>query len=392
VTIRAEAPGPERSGFQRVFGYPPVVVARAPGRVNLIGEFTDYNDGWVLPFALDRATVVSVAGRTDGTVAVTTSMLSPGDPDRTVRVPVATLAPGVLSGWAAYAVGVVWAMRAAGLAVDGFDMHIDTDVPIGAGLSSSAALECAVAVALDALFATGCSADELARLARHAENDFVGVPSGIMDQTASLRGEAGNALLLDTRSLEVRQIPFDPAASGLQLLVVDTQVHHDLGSSAYAERRRTCLDAAAALRVPALRDVPYAGLDAALARLPDDVARRRVRHIVSEDRRVLTVADLLTVGDLRGVGPLLTETHGSLRDDFEVSCPELDLAVGASIDAGALGARMIGGGFGGSAIALVDTVGAPALAAAVADAFGRAGFRPPSIFPAAPAAGAGLVV
>jgi galactokinase len=376
------------SGFRRAFGREPEVVAAAPGRVNLIGEFTDYNDGWVLPFALDRRTVAAVARRPDGAVIVSTSMLPPGHPDAVVAATLGELAPGAGSRWAAYALGVVWAMRGAGLAVGGVELHLDSEVPVGAGLSSSAALECAVAVALDALFATGCSRRDLAALARRAENDFVGVPTGIMDQTASLRGEDGNALLLDTRTLDVRQIPFDPAGAGLELLVVDTRVHHELGSSAYGERRRACIDAAATLGVDALRDVDPAALDDALGCLSGEVARRRVRHVVSENARVLAVARLLGAGDIRGVGPVLTATHRSLRDDFEVSCAELDLAVDTALGAGALGARMVGGGFGGSAIALVDAAGAGAVAAAVTGAFERAGLRGPSVFPAAPAPGA----
>ena len=381
---------PSSTGGHQWLSRASTVVASAPGRINLIGEFTDYNDGWVLPFALDRRTTATVGARSDRTVTVTTSMLPAGHPDASVSVPEDELVPGAVAGWAAYALGVVWSMRSAGLPVGGVDIHLDSDVPIGAGLSSSAALECAVAVALDALFATGRSRRQLAALARSAENDFVGVPSGIMDQTASLRAEAGNALLVDTRSLEVRQIPFDPAGAGLAVLVIDTGVQHELGSSAYGERRQTCIDSAATLGVVALRDIPADRLADALSRLPDDVARRRVCHVVLENRRVLTVADRLAAGDLRGIGPVLSATHTSLRKNFEVSCAELDLAVDTALAAGALGARMIGGGFGGSAIALVEVDGVTTTSAAVGTAFSAAGYRPPTTFLASPAEGAAV--
>jgi galactokinase len=284
--------------------------------------------------------------------------------------------------------GVVWALRAAGHRVGGAELRIDSDVPVGAGLSSSAALECSVALALDALYDTRCERPELARLAQRAENDYVGVPCGIMDQAASLCCTDGHVLLLETWSQWTRQVPFDPAPAGLQLLLIDTRVRHDLGDSAYGERRSACEGAAARVGVGGLCDVAVDDLDAVLGHLPDEVLRRRVRHVITENARVLAVVDLLDTGDLRSIGPLLSATHRSLRDDFEVSCVELDTAVDAALAAGAYGARMIGGGFGGCALALVDSAAVDVTAAAVGEAFAAAGFAPPAVWPARPSAGA----
>ncbi|HEX5567363.1 MAG TPA: galactokinase [Streptomyces sp.] len=386
-------------GFRAVYGGEPAGVWAAPGRVNLIGEHTDYNDGFVMPLALPHTTRVAAARRDDGVLRVH----SAGVPGGTVRLDVEKLVPGTVGGggvggeggWAAYPAGVVWALREAGLppgdsgrTAGGADLYVRSDVPAGAGLSSSAALEVATAVALDALYGLDLAPEQVARLCRRAENDFVGVPCGIMDQMASACGAAGHALYLDTRDLTFRQIPFDPAAGGLRLLVVDTRVQHALGDGEYARRRAGCEEAAAALGVRALRDVPYEELDAALARLTDPALRPLVRHVVTENQRVREVADRLDAGEPRAIGPVLTAGHVSLRDDFAVSCPELDLAVEAANGAGALGARMTGGGFGGSAVVLVEEAGTEAVRAAVAGAFAAAGHRAPQIFEAVPSAGA----
>jgi galactokinase len=378
---------PTADRFTAAFGHAPEGVWAAPGRGNLIGEFTDYNGGSVLPFALDRTTRAAASRRDDGAVVISSSTAAARG-DGLVTASLDTLAPEVDHGWADYVLGVVWAMRAAGHHVGGVELHIDSDVPIGAGLSSSAALECAVALAVDGLYETGCSRQELATIAQRAENDYVGVPCGIMDQAASLRCEPGHVLLLDTASLQTRQVPCDPGPAGLAMLLVDTRVSHELGDSAYAERRRTCEEAAARLGVGALCELGVGDLDTALARLPDDVSRRRVRHVVTEDARVAATVTLLDGGDLRGVGPLLTTTHRSLRDDFEVSCPELDTAVDAALEAGAYGARMIGGGFGGCVLIMLDAGQTAALEAAVLAAFTRAGHSEPVFYDAVPAAGA----
>ncbi|MEU0065604.1 galactokinase, partial [Streptomyces albidoflavus] len=263
-------------------------------------------------------------------------------------------------------------------------------VPTGAGLSSSAALEVVTALALNDLYDLGLGRAELARLAQRAENEFVGVPCGVMDQMAAACCTEGHALHLDTRDLSLRQVPFAPADDGLALLVVDTRVQHALGDGAYAERRAGCEEGARRLGVSHLRDVPHAGLPAALERLADagEHVVRYVRHIVTDNHRVGEVIALLDAGDVRAVGPVLTEGHHSLRDDLRVSCAELDLVVESALAAGALGARMTGGGFGGSAVVLTEADAAERTGDAIRAAFAAAGHPEPRIFPALPSAGA----
>ncbi|MDJ0379953.1 galactokinase [Streptomyces sp. G-G2] len=376
--------------FQRLYGAAPEGVWAAPGRVNLIGEHTDYNDGFVLPFALPQRTEVAASRRTDGILRIHSADTRSG----VVTLDVSSLdpahSPKGADGWAGYPAGVLWALLDADLPVSaGADLHIRSEVPAGAGLSSSAALEVATALALTEAAGLRLSRPEVARLARRAENAYVGVPCGVMDQTASACATDGHVLHLDTRTLAERHLPFDCAAEGLALLVIDTRVTHDLADGAYARRRASCHAAAAALGLDALRDLPPAGLEEALGRLADPEQRARVRHIVTENDRVARVAALLTAGRLRETGPLLTEGHVSLRDDYEVSCPELDLAVATATAAGAYGARMTGGGFGGSALALIDAEAEAAVARAVTEAFARSGFTSPRTLVAAPSAGAG---
>ncbi|MFF8838370.1 galactokinase [Streptomyces sp. NPDC015130] len=370
--------------FEALYGAAPDGVWAAPGRVNLIGEYTDFNDGFVLPLALPHTAVAAVSRRDDGVLRLHSADVDGG----IVHLDVEELEPLSGGGWAAYPAGVVWALREAGHPVTGADVHLASTVPTGAGLSSSAALEVVTALALNDLFGLGLSRPELARLAQRAENAFVGVPCGVMDQMASACAEEGHALHLDTRDLSYRQVPFDLAREGLRLLVVDTRVKHALGDGAYAERRAGCEAGARALGVRALRDVSTAHLPESLARLSDDTVLRYVRHVVTDNARVERVIALLDAGDTRAVGPVLTEGHASLRDDLRVSCPELDLVVEAANAAGALGARMTGGGFGGSAVVLVGTDRAEAVAAAVGKAFAEAGYAAPGIFPAVPAEGA----
>ncbi|MFD3332336.1 galactokinase [Streptomyces sp. NPDC058700] len=370
--------------FEALYGAAPDGVWAAPGRVNLIGEYTDFNDGFVLPLALPHTTVAAVSTRDDGVLRLHSADIDGG----IVQLEVDALEPLSGGGWAAYPAGVVWALREAGHPVTGADVHLTSTVPTGAGLSSSAALEVVTALALNDLFELGLSRPELARLAQRAENGFVGVPCGVMDQMASACAEEGHALHLDTRDLSYRQVPFDLAREGLRLLVVDTRVKHALGDGAYAERRAGCEAGARALGVKVLRDVSAAQLPEALARLSDETTLRYVRHVVTDNARVERTIALLDAGDARAVGPVLTEGHASLRDDLRVSCPELDLVVEAANDAGALGARMTGGGFGGSALVLVDTDRAEAIAAAVVEAFAAAGHAAPGVFPAVPSAGA----
>jgi galactokinase len=376
LTGKAVGPDATGAGFREEFGRDPDCVWASPGRVNLIGEHTDYNEGFVLPLALPHRVVAS-AGRNDHDRL---RVMSRQRDDRPAEVDLRSLRPGAVDGWPAYVAGVTWALREAGHEVGGVDLVVDGDVPAGAGLSSSAALECAVALAVDETFGLGIERSDLARLARRAENEFVGVPSGIMDQSASLLCREGHVLFLDTRSLEVEQVPLELEKAGLELLVVDTRAPHRLADGEYASRRRDCERGAAALGVPFLRDVSREDLASALARIGDDTTRRRVRHVVTEDARVLEVVDLLRGGRVREVGPLLTASHASLRDDFEVTVPELDTAVEAALATGALGARMTGGGFGGCVIALVPTDLREDVGESVRRAFTERGFTPPRLF------------
>ncbi|NGO71498.1 galactokinase [Streptomyces boncukensis] len=370
--------------FQDVYGTEPEGVWAAPGRVNLIGEHTDYNDGFVLPLALPHTCHVAAARRDDGVLRFHSADV----PGGAYQLELDALTPGPEGGWAAYPAGVAWALREAGLPVGGADIHVAGTVPTGAGLSSSAALEVGTALALGDLYDLGLSRERLARLCQRAENDFVGTPCGIMDQMASACCTEGHALFLDSRDLSRRQIPFDLAAEGMRLLVVDTRVKHTLSDGAYAAQRRACERGAEALGVPALRDVPYDGLEAALTRVDDPEARRCVRHVVTENRRVEEAVGLLERGETRAIGPVLYAGHASLRDDFRVSCPELDTVVEAADGAGALGARMTGGGFGGSAIVLVEEAAARPVTDAVLAAFEKEGFGAPRVFEAVPSEGA----
>jgi galactokinase len=375
--------------FRGCYGTGPAGVWHAPGRANLIGEHTDYNDGFVLPFALAQGVRAAASRRGDGVLEVCSARAG-GEP---VTVYLDGLAPGQVTGWAAYPAGVAWALREAGYRAGGASIAFDSDLAEGAGLSSSAAIECATAVALTGLYGIDVPRAELARLAQHAENDFVGVPCGIMDQSASMLCVRGHALLLDCRSLQTAQVPFDPAAAGLELLVLDTRVQHALGDSGYTGRRRACERAAALLGVPALRDVTDLATLDRLAELAADgpVLRRRARHVVTDDQRVQVVARLLRDGAAAEVGPVLTASHRSLRDDFEVSWPEADVAVDTALAAGALGGRMIGGGFGGSVIAMVPADRVESAVAAVREEFTRRGWAEPAVVPAAPSDGAGQV-
>ncbi|MFI8238829.1 galactokinase [Streptomyces sp. NPDC085866] len=374
-----------RERFAELYGAEPEGVWAAPGRVNLIGEHTDYNDGFVMPFALPHQATAAVSRRTDGVLRLHSADVEGG----VVELRLDSLAPQSDENWTAYPAGVVWALREAGHPVTGADVHLSSTVPTGAGLSSSAALEVVIALALCDLYDLGLQRWQLARLCQRAENVYVGAPTGIMDQTASACCEEGHALFLDTRDLSQRQIPFDLAAEGLRLLVVDTQVKHAHSGGEYGKRRAGCEKGAALLGVDALRDIAYADLDAALARLGDEEeVVRLVRHVVTEDQRVERVVELLRAGETRAIGPVLTEGHASLRDDFRISCPELDLVVDTALANGALGARMTGGGFGGSAIVLAEATDVDTLTKAVEEAFAVAGFMSPRVFEAVPAAGA----
>jgi galactokinase len=369
--------------FRSRFGRAPDGVWLAPGRANLMGEHTDYNDGYVLPFALGQNVAVA-ARRADGRLA----LCSRQQPDLVAEIDLGGLAPGQVAGWAAYPAGVAWALRSAGYQVPGARIAVDSDLPAGAGLSSSAALECATALALTELAGLDVPRAELAGLACRAENDFVGVPCGIMDQSASLLARPGHAVLLDCRSRASSQIPFDPARGGSRLLVIDTRAVHQLTAGEYGRRRAECEQAARLLGIPSLRCLTDRGDSDGLL---DPVLRRRARHVVTDNARVLSAVALLrsAADDVYPeIGRLLTRAHRSLRDDFEVSWPEADVAVDAALNAGALGARMMGGGFGGSVLALVPERAEDAVRAAVAGAYAKRSWTEPGFLQAAPSAGA----
>ncbi len=377
--------------FGDSFGGVPDGVWAAPGRVNLIGEHVDYNGGLCLPIALPHRTFVALARRDDGVVRVVSALA----PSKVWSGTVADVVPGSVSSWVAYAAGPLWSLTQDGFGVGGFDAAVDSCVPLGAGLSSSAAIECAVAVALDEVYGLGqlvlgdAGRARLAAACVRAENEVAGAPTGGMDQAASMRALAGHALLLDNVDASIEQVPFDLESAGLELLVIDTRAEHALVDGQYAARRAACHAAAGRLGVATLREVD--DLDAALAVLPDPVEAARVRHVVTEIARVREFTDLVRAGRVREVGPLLDASHESLRVDYEVSCAELDLAVATARAAGALGARMTGGGFGGSAIALIEAGAAASVAGAVAAAFASAGMGEPAFLAAVAGPGAGRV-
>ncbi|MDR7113066.1 galactokinase [Microbacterium trichothecenolyticum] len=383
-----------RALFAARFGADAVGTWSAPGRVNLIGEHTDYNDGFVLPFAIQHRTHVALAPRADGVFRV--RVASTFD-DATVEVALDDLDElfpaqrDDVPEWARYPLGVAWALLAASgtdpRAVTGVDLAFASDVPVGAGLSSSAAIEGATAVALADTWGISLDRVALAKVGRRAENEAVGAPTGIMDQMASLLGRADAAIFLDCRSLDAQVIDLGFADAGLELVVIDTGVKHSHATGGYGERRAACERGAAALGVPALRDVSVDDLPR-LAELVDDVTYRRVRHVVTENQRVLDTVRTLREQGPTAIGDLLVASHASMRDDFEISVPELDTAVEAALAGGAVGARMTGGGFGGAAIALVAHDKVQAVTDAATAAFAAAGFAAPTIFTVTPSAGA----
>ena len=368
--------------FLETFGEEPDLVAAAPGRVNLIGEHIDYSEGFVLPFAIKDRTMVAARKRDDSTVRVASAQRR----NKIVTVDIADVKPGLKGEWERYALGVLWSMGV----TSGVDLLIDGHVPLGAGLSSSAALECSVATAMNHLFDMGFNLEELARLTQKAENQYVGVPCGIMDQSVSLMATNGFALLLDCRDLSTRNIPFDVASHGLELLIIDTQAHHALTDGGYAERRASCESVAAKLHVKSMRELTITQLDSSRDLL-SETEYIRARHAITEMKRVLDCVEALSSGDFVKVGQLLNQSHLSLRDDYNVSCPELNAAVEASLAAGALGSRMVGGGFGGSAIALIQASKTSETIGVVEKAFADKKFKAPRFFTSLPSQGAELL-
>ncbi len=358
--------------------------AYAPGRVNLIGEHTDYTGGYVLPMAVSMGVTCTATPRTDTMVTARSSEM-PGD---SVQADIAHVQPGDITGWGAYVIGTAWALRAWGVPVPGCDLHLSSTVPAGAGLSSSAAVECAVALAILDLVSHTMTPRDVARVAKKAENEFVGAPTGSMDQVASMLAQRDALLFFDTRDEITRNIPFALIEHRFHLLVIDTHVHHQLVTDEYGERRRALEEATRQLGVASLRDVtdPHT-----LSELEDELLLRRARHVVTENARVLQTIALLEQGEIAEIGALLNASHASLRDDLEVSCVELDIAVAAALRGGAIGARMVGGGFGGSAIALVADTHADDVKRAVLAAYEERGWRAPDFYDVTPAAGAHLL-
>lgn len=375
------------AAFGERFGGEPDGVWAAPGRVNVIGEHTDYNGGFVLPVALPHTTRAALGRRSDGRLALA-SLQHPGED---VELDLADLEPRTPPGWGGYVAGVVAELREAVAAVGGLSVVVDGDVPAGAGLSSSAALSCSAALGIRDLLGLDLSREQLVDVARRAENDHVGAPTGILDQSAALLCRAGSALFLDTRDRSSEQVPFDLAAAGLALLVIDTGETHSHADGGYGDRRKECEQAAERLGVGLLREVRDV---AALEALDDGTAEgaaclRRARHVLTEDARVLQVVETLRDGDdPRVIGPVLSAGHASLRDDFEISTALLDATVETALAAGAHGARMVGGGFGGSVIALVDDGAVEHVTDAVTARFTADGHPPPRTFRAVPSDGA----
>ena len=365
--------------FEELFGRKPEVISEAPGRVNLIGEHNDYSEGFVLPFAIADRTHAAIASRPDGLVRIASHQRK----EKIFSIDIHDVKPGSKGDWEKYVLGVLWSLGI----TTGVDILVDGSVPAGAGLSSSAALECSVAVGLNELFTLNKSLEDLARATQKAENEYVGMPCGIMDQSVSLMGKVGAALLLDCRDLTTESVPFSVADAGLELLIIDTQAHHALVDGGYAERRAACESVAAKLNIPSMRHLTLNVLEASREKITD-TEFIRARHAVTEIARVLDAVIALRASDFIALGKLINQSHNSLRDDYEVSCPELDLAVAASLEAGAIGSRMVGGGFGGSAIALIKAEDISKVRDAVTAAFESHGFKRPRFFTSLPSAGA----
>jgi len=368
--------------FVKAFAQTPDVIAAAPGRVNLIGEHIDYSDGYVLPFAIADRTYAALRKRSDRLVRIASVQRR----EAIVTVKLDDINPKLKGQWERYVLGVIWAMGIN----QGVNVMIDGHVPLGAGLSSSAALECSVATGLNDLFSLGFDVETLARLTQKAENEYVGVPCGIMDQSVSLMAKTGSALLLDCRDLSVRHVVFDVASSGLELLIIDTQAHHSLTDGGYAERRASCDSVVAKLGIRSMRELTIEKLETA----KDQITKTefiRARHAVSEIARVIDAVAALEAKNFIELGALLNASHTSLRDDYDVSCPELNAAVNAALSAGALGARMVGGGFGGSAIALIKASQTQEVINVIEIEFKRNSFKAPRFFTSLPSQGAEII-
>ncbi|MDX2163678.1 MAG: galactokinase [bacterium] len=375
-----------RAAFTQQFGGEPTAIIRAPGRVNLIGEHTDYNDGFVMPMAIDRAVWVALRPRHDPYMVVHSV-----DYAALAEISLTEMVRQHHPGWAEYMKGVAWAMQEAGMPLQGWEGVVAGDVPRGAGLSSSAAIELATARALVYVSGLAWNPAQIALIAQRAENEWMGVKTGIMDQMISASGQAGSALLIDCRTLETQPVPLP---DGLAVVVLDTSTRRGLVDSKYNERRAQCEQAAAHFGVKALRDVTLAQLEAAQGQL-DPLVYRRARHVISENARTLAAADAMRAGDTAALGRLIDASHDSLRDDFEVTDADKDalnvIVNCARAHPACIGARMTGAGFGGCAVAIVWGGEAVAFAAAVgADYQAQTGFTP-ALYVTTPTAGASVL-
>lgn len=376
--------------FIEAFGYQPDGVWSAPGRVNIIGEHVDYQDGLCLPMAISHRCFAAAARTPTDRLRVRSAQS-----ETVLDIDARTLRPGAVEGWPAYVAGVLWALRRhiSGSTTRGMDIMIDGQVPLGAGLSSSAALECAAGEAVESLLSLSTGPLERVQAAITAETDFAGASTGGLDQSASVLSRAGHALFLDCRDFSTRPVPWDLAGQGLALLITDTRAEHSHVDGEYAARRADSEQAARELGVATLREVDPCVLEGLLPTISDEVVRRRARHVVTEIERVRTFDGLLASGGVREhvaeLGGLLNASHDSLRDDYEVTVDQLDVAVDAARRAGAHGARMTGGGFGGSTIALVEADQASQVATAITAAFTQRGLATPEFFLALPSEGAG---
>jgi galactokinase len=361
-------------GFLTRFGSTPEGVWSAPGRVNLIGEHTDYNEGFVLPFAINRRTFAALSLRNDGVARVASSFT-----DEVVEIEITKISNQSVTGWSSYPLGVAWALTQAGARPQGFDLFVDSNVPVGAGLSSSAAIECSVALGLNDLWMAELEKSALAKIGQRAENEIVGAPTGIMDQTTSLFGVIDHAVFLDCRSLVTEAIPLGLKQNSLEIVVIDTKVSHRLVDGGYAARRAACETGCLELGAASLRSVDVSDLKRA-EQLLDPLVFKRVRHVVTENARVLEAVQLLKESGPLKIGSQLYSSHESMRDDFEISIDELDSAVEVAMSSGAIGARMTGGGFGGAAIALIESRKIDGLRTSLSEEFEARGYVAPEVF------------
>jgi galactokinase len=375
--------------FSNTYGRPPRWIAAAPGRVNVIGEHTDYNDGYVLPMAIERYTVIAAAPANNGAAKIQLrSTLGEGVINLDLAQP---MKPAPKGAWSNYPVGVIAGFLARGAKLGGFDALIHSTVPLGGGLSSSAALEVSTATLLEAITGQKLDPVDKALLCQKAEHDYAGMPCGIMDQFISVMGKQGHLLLLDCRSRQPELVPMtDPSKA---LLIINTNVKHELTGGEYAKRRGQCERAANILSLPSLRDASAEMLVRARGKM-EDVVFRRARHVIGEIERTPHAAEAVRASNWPTVGQLMYASHDSLRDDYEVSCPELDavveIAQAIGPKGGVIGCRMTGGGFGGCAVAMVNAEAVEAISARIASEYERRTKIKPTLFVSRPAAGATL--